>query len=162
MSLSLSVHPLTQRKQSHFGSVLSHFKPQRSYTYGGMLNRKQNQNSATSSTVHLQGKKKTRCSCVHSVIIPKQLWYDGMNSRNIFPPPAFQRHCSAADPARPSLAGTGESAWPAVGSWRDRDNVTQHRHCCSRPAHCFWTGITLNCYFKCTKPLVSNENQNFC
>lgn len=101
MSLSLSVHPLTQRKQSHFGSVLSHFKPQRSCTYSGMLSRKQNQNSATPTTVHLQGKKKG-CSCEHSIIIPNQLWYDGTNSRiNFFT--TFQRQSSATDtPLSPS------------------------------------------------------------
>lgn len=58
MSLSLSVHPQhTENKVTLVQFCVSHFKPQRSCTYRGMLSRKQNQNSATSTTVHVQGKK---------------------------------------------------------------------------------------------------------
>lgn len=166
MSLSLSVHPLTQRKQSHFGSVLSHFKPQRSCTYSGMLSRKQNQNSTTPTAVHLQGKRKG-CSCAHSIIIPNQLWYDGMNSRiNISP--TFQRQSSATDTPLSALAVTpllqkGLGQQHRAGRAKDR---VLPEHCCQirlLMSHIFLL-VRNHCeqLFKTHKPLVSKEHQVFC
>lgn len=54
-SASIPLH--TENKVTLVQFCVSHFKPQRSCTYRGMLSRKQNQNSATSTTVHVQGKK---------------------------------------------------------------------------------------------------------
>lgn len=152
MSLSLSVHPFTQRKQSHFGSVLSHLKPQRSCTYRGMLSRKQNQNSVTPTRVHFQDGGQKGCPWAHSIIIPKQLWYDGRNSRiNISP--TFQRQSSATDtPLSPSavtpLLQEGLGQQHRAGRAR---NVLP-AHCCQRrllcPTYFFWTGIIVNNYLK--------------
>lgn len=127
MSLSLSVHPLTQRKQSHFGSVLSHFKPQRSCTYRGMLSRKQNQNSTTSTTVHLQGKKKLLLCAFNNY--PKTIvirWHE--LQKHFFC--TFQRLCNATNIPLSSLAGT-PLLQKVLGQWYGASKAKDNMVCCT-------------------------------
>lgn len=166
MSLSLSVHPITQRKQSHFGSVLSHFKPQRSCTYRGMLSRKQNQNSATPTTVHLQGKRKKK-GCSWFALVQTNYDMIEWTPESTFPPLFKDRavlliqHCHHEQPqrcCRKRLASSAELAGPRTAG---------------SPAHCCHTRLLLAHIFlldrnhceqllKTHKPPVSKEHQIYC
>lgn len=136
MSLSLSVHPFTQRKQSHFGSVLSHFKPQRSYTYRGMLSRKQNQNSMTPTTVHLQGGEKRLLLCTfNNYPKPIMIWWSEFQNQH-FPHFSKTEQCywysAVTISSHTRAAGR---AWPAAQSWQGQGlcaplHTAARRGCC--------------------------------
>lgn len=153
MSLSLSVHPLTQRKQSHFGSVLSHFKPQRSCTYSGMLSRKQNQNSATSTTVHLQGKKKRPPLCTFNNY-PKaiMIWWNELQNQHFAHFSKTEQCYWYTTVTISSHTTAAERAWPAALGWQGKDCVLPCTLLSDKaaydPRYFFWTGIIVNNYLK--------------